>query len=132
MSDIKASIREAAACQRVARRSEQDVLRSLSSTGKLQRNLESLSDRQVGQLMFDKVWEAVPMTSPAMSISIEATERLFRSQAGARTEEEVFNHPDKLQVCPDCGQPMLLRYVGIGEPDYSRCESCGRQFEERQ
>lgn len=100
---------------------ERDVLKAIVATGEIQR-LQRLSDRQVGQLMFDHVWDALKRVSLAMTIGIEATERLFRSPAGARCRNEVFNHPDKLPDCPKCGEPKM-HLVGIGEPDYLLCVS---------
>lgn len=62
-----------------------------------------------------------------MSISIEATHRLFRSLGGASIGEKRLNDPHTtLPRCPQCGESML-RYFGIDEPDYQRCVAlkCG-------
>jgi hypothetical protein len=76
--------------------------------------------------MFDEVWEVLPLVSPAMTITVEATHRLFRSPGQATTGEQQFNAPDALPRCPRCKEPMM-RYFGIGEPDYQRCMAlkCG-------
>jgi hypothetical protein len=103
---------------------EARILGRLCGAGRLQGDIESLTDRQIGQLMFDVVWDALELVSPAMSISIEATYRLLRSPAGARAELEVLNDLDNLPDCPRCGESML-HYIGIGEPDYLRCTDCG-------
>jgi formate dehydrogenase maturation protein FdhE len=112
------------------RRAEK-LIGEVAALGRVQQSLESLTDRQVGQLMFNHVWEALPMASSAMSISIEATHRLFRSQAGARGEHELLNNPENLPDCPQCKRPML-HYVGIGEADYRYCEACRYKIEEQQ
>ncbi len=122
--DIWKRIRRAAKAARLLGQSEQNSLRALVTTGKLMRDLEALSDRQIGQLMFDVVWDVLDMVSPAFSISAEASERLFRSPSGSRDPDEVLNDPDKLPDCPICGQPMM-RYIGIGEPDYLKCVTVG-------
>jgi hypothetical protein len=115
--------------QRKLAKSDQPVERAtiaLGATGALQERLPDLNDRQIGQLMFDIVWDELPLVSPAMTITTEATHRLFRSPGGASTGEQQFNAPDSLQCCPQCGEPMM-RYFGIGEQDYQRCVAlkCG-------
>ena len=110
-----------------SRQPSERVIGALGVTGFLQKRLHELGDRQVGQLMFDEVWEVLPLASPAMSITMEATHRLFRSPGGASTGETRLNDPHTtLQRCPRCGEPMM-RYFGIGEPDYQRCVAvkCG-------
>lgn len=81
--------------------------------------------------MFDVVWGEFDVVTPAMSISVEGTERLFRSRLRARGRNEVLNDPDKLSDCPICGNPMM-HYIGIGEPDYRKCVTvgCGHKIAE--
>lgn len=107
------------------------VVDSLVASGEIGGRLRDLTDRQVGQLMFDVVWHELGLVSPAMSICTEATERLFWSQAGARAESDEFNHLNNLPICPRCGSDML-RYVGIDEPDYRLCTllACRHKIEE--
>jgi hypothetical protein len=38
-------------------RSANELIGEVASLGRIQQGLESLSDRQVGQLMFDRVWD---------------------------------------------------------------------------
>lgn len=92
----------------------------------LAERMRSLSDRQVGQLMFDHIGDEYAFGSPETAICNEATQRLFRSPAGARSIDEFFNDPHMLPLCPRCGEAMM-RFVGIGEPDYLECVStrCG-------
>ncbi len=99
-----------------------DGLRRLAVAGRRQHELLSCTDRQIGQLMFDHLWDEFELASAAMSIGMEATHRLFRSSAGERKPDEVLNDPDELPTCPRCGQPML-HYIGDGEPDYRKCTS---------
>jgi hypothetical protein len=104
---------------------------SLFGYCELGRRLPGLTDRQVGQLVFDFVLDDLVLVSPAMSLSMEASERLFRSSAGARTTAR-FNVPGQLPICPRCGEEMM-RYVGLGQSDYRQCVSlkCGYKIEER-
>lgn len=106
-----------------SRQPSERVIGGLCATGSLQGKLQTLTDKQVGQLMFREVWEALPLASPAMSISIEATHRLYRSPGGASTGEKRLNDPHTtLPRCLHCAEPML-RYIGIDEPDFQRCTS---------
>jgi formate dehydrogenase maturation protein FdhE len=110
-------------------RNAKELIGEVASLGGIQQSLESLTDRQIGQLMFDRVWNEVPMISGALGIVIEATERLFRSPAGVRGEHEEFNDIEHLPDCPLCGEAML-HYVGIGEPDFRKCNVCACKIPE--
>ncbi len=110
-------------------RGAKELISEVAALGRMQQNLKSLTDRQIGQKCFDVVWEQLPMVSGALAIVIEGTERLFRSQAGARGEHEVLNDIDRLPLCPLCGEAML-HYIGIGEPDHQKCNVCGHKIEE--
>lgn len=94
---------------------------SFFAYGELGRRLPTLADRQIGQLVWDVVLDDLGLVSPAMSISIEASERLFRSIAGARTTARL-NVPGALPTCPQCGEEMM-HFIGVGEPDYRQCAS---------
>jgi hypothetical protein len=100
------------------------IIESFFRSGNVGARLTQLSDRQIGQLMFDLVGDNFGFGSPEASISNEATERLFRSKAGARAENEEFNNLNELPACPWCGSDML-HFVGIDEPDFRRCTSVG-------
>lgn len=109
------------------------VIERLCVAGGLQQRLEELNDRQVGQLMFDVVWDEFEIASPAFTITLEATHRLFRSSGGASTGEKRINDPGHLPSCPKCGEDMM-HFIGIDEPDYRRCVSlvCRLKIEEPQ
>jgi len=53
---------------------------ALSFAGSLKKELASLPDKSIGQLMFDHVWNELNLLSPEMTICTEATERLLRDQ----------------------------------------------------
>lgn len=107
------------------------MVESFLHSGDIGARLTALSDRQIGQLMFNHVGDDFCFGSPEASICNEATERLFRSKAGARGENEEFNDPIELPDCPKCGQPMM-HYIGFNEPDYRKCVSlkCEHKIEE--
>jgi hypothetical protein len=100
------------------------IIESFIHCGDLGARLVRLSDRQIGQLMFDLVGDDFGFGSPEASICNEATERLFRSKAGARGENEEFNNLSHLPVCPKCGSDMLY-FIGLDEPDFRRCTAVG-------
>lgn len=112
-------------------RSAKELIGEVAALGRVQQSLESLTDRQIGQLVWNDVLEEVPMVSRAWGIASEAAERLFRSTTGARYPEEALNHIERLPDCPLCGSPML-RFIGFGEPDYKKCEGCSSKFSEEQ
>lgn len=63
----KPTIRELITRQRQLSKSERPmkrVIEGLCAAGSIQARLEELADRQLGQLMFDVVWEALPLVSP--------------------------------------------------------------------
>jgi hypothetical protein len=129
-----ATIREAIEAQRERLKSgdpRRSVVEAFFRCGELSGRLRDMSDKQVGQLVFDVVIDDVPLVNPAMSVAVEASERLFRSPAGARATHEVFNDPDMLPRCPRCHHPMM-HFIGIDEPDYQECVAldCGYKIEE--
>ena len=87
----------------------------LLAAGVLDGHLDALSDRQVGQLMFDEVGNDLGIAQPEATICHQATQRLFRSGSGSLEEEFPLQRP-----CPVCGNEMLMRY-GIDEPDSFQC-----------
>jgi hypothetical protein len=123
----KPTVRELIDKQRKLAKSErpvEQVIGGLGVTGVLQEKLQELNDRQIGQLCWDYVWDVLPIVSPAMAITMEATHRLFRSPGRESTGEQQFNAPDSLQCCPQCGEPMM-QHVGLDEPDIRRCTALG-------
>lgn len=131
MTKSESAVREAIDAQNRRLKSDdpqQRVVAAFFRCGEVGSHLSSLTDRQIGQLVFDVVWDELGLVSPALSICIEAIERLFRSPAGARPEGKRFNDINNLPACPVCEEDML-HYVGIDEPDYDQCSSvtCGHK-----
>jgi len=87
----------------------------------LDRRLGALNDRQIGQLMSEEVAPDLLVFQPELTICCQATQRLFRSEKGSFSEDDLASqqqHPP----CPKCGNEMLLRY-GVDEPDFYECMS---------
>lgn len=61
---------------------------SLLTAGRLERHLATLSDRQIGQLMFDYVGGNLGVFQPEATICQHAIRRLFRSAGGRITVED--------------------------------------------
>jgi len=53
------------------------VVGALCLAGALKKQLSSLSDKSIAQLMFDHVWNELNLLSPEMTICSEATKRLL-------------------------------------------------------
>lgn len=125
------TIRELIEFQRRFARSRdifQQVVGTLFVAGVLQKRLLGLTDRQIGQLLFDVVDGQLAISEPEVTICQQATLRLFRSSVGrfATTDNENLK---RQSICPKCGNEMLLRY-GIDEPDYQECvlSACGHKI----
>jgi hypothetical protein len=105
------------------------VVGTLWAAGTLQKRLAQLSDRQIGQLLYDFVGDELPgLYTPETTICHQAALRLFRSESGSLTPEE--NEATKRRTtCPKCGNEMLLQY-GIDEPDHLECVlvKCGNRI----
>jgi len=110
-------------------RCAKELICEVASLGRVQQSLESMSDRQIGQLMFDHIWDSLPMASAGLCVVEEATERLFRSEAGVRQKNEVMNDLNTLPDCPLCRGVMFHR-VGFREADHLMCEGCGCKIPE--
>jgi hypothetical protein len=93
----------------------------LWAAGVLDKYLTQLTDRQVGQLMFDHVGRDLGIAQPEATICSQATQRLFRSRSGSLEGEFPLRRP-----CPECRNEMLFHY-GIDESDYFECvyRGCG-------
>jgi hypothetical protein len=83
--------------------------------------LNGLSDRQIGQLLFDFCWAECYFASPELSIVTQAIDRLRRSTGGGIPNEEAEESRKQQPVCPKCGTEMFLHY-GIDEPDFWLCD----------
>lgn len=122
------TIRELIECQRRLARSRnifEQVVHTLYRARGLGKRLAELTDRQIGQLLFDVVGDRLTISGPETTICQQATLRLFRSSAGQLTTSDVENSKQRT-VCPRCGNDMLLVF-GIDEPDYQECVlvACG-------
>jgi hypothetical protein len=65
-----------------------DHLYAVAVGGALSDRLNELSDRQIGQLLFDFCWAECYFNSPELIICTHAIDRLRRSTGGAVTNEE--------------------------------------------
>ena len=86
--------------------------------------LNELSDRQIGQLLFDVCWAECYVVSPEATIVTQAIDRLRRSTGGVLTEEEAQDELKQRPVCPKCGIDEMYLHYGIDEPDFWRCDYC--------
>jgi hypothetical protein len=91
----------------------------LWAAGMLGERLAQLTDRQVGQLMFDVVEDQLSILRPETMICNQATRRLFRSEGGKLTTENIDREKQRL-ACPKCGNETL-RHYGIDEQDFLEC-----------
>lgn len=98
-----------------------DRLRAVALGAALSDRLSGLSDRQIGQLLFDFCWPELYVDSPELIIVTQALDRLRRSTGGAVTNEEAQDNLKRQPVCPKCGNEMFLHY-GIDEPDFWLCD----------
>ena len=100
---------------------------TLFVAGTLDIRLAKLTDRQIGQLMFDHFRNHLGILLPETTICDHATRRLFRSTNGNFTAEEMERQRQR-PACPECGNEMLLHY-GIDEPDFLECVllNCGHK-----
>ena len=92
---------------------------TLFVAGMLDMRLAHLTDRQIGQLMFDHFRNHLGILLPETTICDHAPRRLFRS-AGRCLATEDIEQQGKRTTCPRCGNDMLLHY-GIDEPDFLEC-----------
>jgi hypothetical protein len=84
--------------------------------------LDGLSDRQIGQLLFDVCWAECYVASPEAAIVTQAIDRLRRSTGGVITREDAQDDPKQRPVCPKCGSDEMYLHYGIDEPDFWRCD----------
>jgi hypothetical protein len=97
-----------------------DRLQAVAVNSALSNRLNELSDRQIGQLLFDFCWAECYLNSGELTIVTQAIDRLRGSTGGTVTNEE---NQDNLKqpVCPKCGNEMFLHY-GIDESDFWLCD----------
>ena len=98
-----------------------DRLTAMVLGGALSDRLNGLSDRQIGQLLFDFCWPELYVDGPELIIVTQAIDRLRRSTGHVITKEEAQENLGPQPVCPKCGNEMFLHY-GIDEPDFWLCD----------
>ena len=98
-----------------------DQLCAVVLGGTLTDRLNKLSDRQIGQLLFDFCWPELYLNGPELLICAHAMDRLRRSTGGVITNGEAQANLKQQPVCPKCGNEMFLHY-GIDEPDFWLCD----------
>ena len=98
-----------------------DRLRTMVLAGALSDRLNGLSDRQIGQLLFDFCWPELYVDGPELIIVTQAIDRLRRSTGGAVTNAEAQDNLKQQPGCPRCGNEMFLHF-GIDEPDFWLCD----------
>ena len=98
---------------------------TLFVAGMLDMRLAKLTDRQIGQLMFDHFRNRLGILLPETTICDHATRRLFRSAGGKLTTEDIQKQRQR-PACPKCGSEML-RHYGVDQPDFLECvlAKCG-------
>jgi hypothetical protein len=106
-----------------------DRLTAMVLGSALSDRLNELSDRQIGQLLFDFCWPELYLNGPELIICTHAIDRLRRSTGGVVTNEEAQGNLKQRPVCPKCGNEMFLHY-GIDEPDFWLCDyvRCGHKI----
>jgi hypothetical protein len=99
-----------------------DRLYAVAVDSALTDRLNELSDRQIGQLLFDFCWAAFYLASPELTIVTQAIDRLCRSTGGVITREEAQDNLKQRPICPKCGGNEMYLHYGIDEPDFWRCD----------
>ena len=69
--------------------------------------LNELSDRQIGQLLFDFCWAQCYSPSPELTVVTQAIDRLRRSAGGVITEKEAQDELKQRPLCPKCGSDEI-------------------------
>lgn len=96
--------------------------------GTLKGRLARLTDRQVGQLVWDHVLDQLTLFGPDAVICQHASERLFRSESRSWAEGDKSAMDEDTPPCPACGSDTTY-HVGIDEPDFLLCvqADCGHK-----
>lgn len=107
-----------------------DHLYAMAVDSELSDRLDGLSDRQIGQLLFEFCWAQCYVPSFELTIVTQAIDRLRRSAGGERTKEEAEDNPKQRPLCPKCGGNEMYLHYGIDEPDFWQCAygSCGHKI----
>ncbi len=121
-SRARPTIRELMVRQRRLAVCEDPLLRcfgTLLVSAVLEARLAEVSDRQIGQLMFDHFAPDLGIVQPEWTLCLQAIRRLFRSTGGKLTAQDVAQQRHR-PCCPQCGEEMVLHY-GVEEPDFYEC-----------
>jgi hypothetical protein len=98
----------------------EQVVGTLWVAGTLKRRLAQLTDRQVGQLLWDHVLDELTLFGPDAAICEHAVRRLLRSENGSWNEREKSVMDEDTPPCPACGSETTY-HGGIDEPDFLLC-----------
>jgi hypothetical protein len=98
----------------------EQVVGTLWVAGTLKRRLARLTDRQIGQLLWDHVLDELTLFGPGAAICEHAVRRLFRSAGGSWNEREKSVMDEDTPPCPACGSETVY-HIGIDEPDFLLC-----------
>src|SRR5271167_3377582 len=93
----------------------EQVVGTLWVAGTLKRRLAQLTDRQIGQLLWDHVWDELTLFGPDAAICEHAVRRLFRSEGGSWTENDKSVMDEDTPSCSACGSETI-HHIGIDEP----------------
>jgi len=96
------------------------VVGTLWVAGTLKRRLAQLTDRQIGQLLWDHVLDELTLFGPDAAICEHAVRRLLRSEGGSWTENDKSVMDEDTPPCPACGSETV-HHIGIDEPDFLLC-----------
>jgi len=107
-----------------------DRLTAMGLGNTLRDRLNAMSDRQIGQLIFDFCWAQMYVDGPELSLVTQAIDRLRRSPGGGITFEEADERLKQRPVCPKCGCVEMYLHYGIDEPDFWQCDyvSCSHKI----
>jgi len=98
----------------------EQVVGTLWVAGTLKRRLAQLTDRQIGQLLWDHVLDELTLFGPDSAICEHAVRRLLRSERGSWTENDKSVMDEDTPPCPACGSETV-HHIGIDEPDFLLC-----------
>jgi len=98
----------------------EQVVCTLWVAGTLKLRLAQLTDRQIGQLLWDHVLDDLTLFGPDAAICEQAVRRLLRSEGGSWTEDDKSVMDEGTPPCSACGSETIY-HVGIGEPDFLLC-----------
>ena len=96
------------------------VVCTLWVAGTLKRRLAKLTDREIGQLLWDHVLDELTLFGPDAAICEHAVRRLLRSMGGSWRENDTSVMDEDTPPCPTCGSETTY-HVGIDEPDFLLC-----------